>query len=132
MARSERGHDGMLQLPVQVDAVRDLLRLQKKLAPMAVTCPFLNQKPVSLKYGGKQIESVLSHSYFSRKVGFFRPITQNLQNFSNVGTFAFGTARVEVLPMPAIAGTVLGSGQTFFKYRTIMEIFKQTGGDANG
>jgi hypothetical protein len=74
----------------------------------------------------------MSYGYFRRKVNFFRPITQNLQNLSDVSTFAFGTAGVEVFPVPAIAGTVLGSGQTFIKYRTVMEIFEQTGRDADG
>jgi len=78
------------------------------------------------------ITLVLSHSDFIGKVNLFRPITQNLQDLSNVGTFAFGTARVEVFPLQAVAGTLFGSGQTFIKYRAVMEIFKKTGGDANG
>ena len=56
---------------------------------------------------------VLSHGNFIRKANFFGPITQNLHNLSDVGTFAFGTAGVEDLPMLAIAGALLGSGQTF-------------------
>ena len=56
--------------------------------------------------------SALSHGDFIRKADFLGPITQNLQNFSDVGTFAFGTAGVEDLAMQAIAGTLLGSGQT--------------------
>ena len=34
--------------------------------------------------------------------------------------------------MQAIAGALLGSGQTFRKYRTVMEIFKMASRNANG
>ena len=59
------------------------------------------------------ITLALPHGDFIRKANFFGPITQNLQNLSDVGTFAFGTAGLEGFPMLAIAGTLLGSGQIF-------------------
>jgi hypothetical protein len=59
------------------------------------------------------ITLALSHGDFIRKANFFGPITQNLQNLSDVGTLAFGPAGVQDLPTQAMAGAMLGSGQTF-------------------
>ena len=78
------------------------------------------------------ITLALSHGDSIRKANFFGPITQNLQNLSDVGTFAFGAAGMEDLPLQAIAGALLGSGQTFRKYRTVMEIFKKACWNAKG
>jgi len=75
---------------------------------------------------------VLSHSNLLRKVNLFGPIPQHLQNFSDIGTLAMVLTGVKNLLVPAISGALLGPGQTFRKYRAVVEILKKAGGNADG
>ena len=69
----------------------------------------------------------LSHGYFIRKANLFGPITHNLHNLSDVGTFTFSGAGMKDILVKAMAGTLLGSCLTLRKHRTVIKIFEKAG-----
>ncbi len=78
------------------------------------------------------ITLALPYGNFIRKTIFFGPITHNLHDFSDIGTFAFCLTGAKYILMLTMPGTLLGSGLTFWKHRTVIKIFEKTGGNANG